>query len=159
MPGRFVPPAPHLPPYEKVRAGVNWATQPLWTPEDVNLAPILTNIQGVAEKATLDTSRELLIDAVHQDKEARAWARVPEAGCCSFCALLATRGAVYSEETAGFEAHDHCRCHVEPVFTQYEPSAQIREWDGLYKTSVAGVHGSEAARKAFRAAFYEQYGR
>lgn len=28
-------------------------------------------------------------------------ARVPKAGCCAFCGMLASRGAVYSEESAG----------------------------------------------------------
>ena len=33
---------------------------------------------------------------------------------CEFCQMLAGRGAVYSAETADFEAHDKCACTPEP---------------------------------------------
>lgn len=42
-----------------------------------------------------------------------AWRRVPEAGACDFCLMLATRGAVYrTAQTAGDgnDYHRHCRC-------------------------------------------------
>lgn len=38
------------------------------------------------------------------------WARQLDSGACEFCALLASRGAVYTEESVDFPAHDHCNC-------------------------------------------------
>jgi len=161
---------------DKVEASVRWAVKDLWSPEP-DLSTVHTLVQGVVEKDVLDTGRLTIIDAVHADKRARGWARVPEPGCCSFCALLATRGAVYHGErtyqraiyavgtnrvtgertvtdknSAEFEAHDHCRCHAEPIFGEYEPSAQIREWQQIYKESTKGVYGPVAMRRAFRKA-------
>jgi hypothetical protein len=58
--------------------------------------------------------------------------------------MLADRGAVYSEATADFAAHDHCGCSAEPVYgdksrtvRDYVPSsrsisdadrARVRDW-------------------------------
>jgi hypothetical protein len=65
--------------------------------------------------------------ATSSDRKAKGWARIPEPGACSSALMLATRGAVYRSEKGGdFKSHDNCRCHVEPVFTAYEPSAQVR---------------------------------
>lgn len=153
IPGSFtvqlVPPAD----LDKIEAGIRWATSDLWRPEP-DLAAIQTKVRGVVEKDVLDTGRTTIIDAVKSDRKAIGWARVPEPGACSFCALLATRGMSYrSEKTASFEAHDHCRCHVEPVFTSYEPSAQVREWQQMYAEATKGVHGPAAMRRAFRQKF------
>lgn len=46
----------------------------------------------------------------------RAWRRVPEAGACSFCLMLATRGAVYRTARTAGEAnsyHRFCRCDAQ----------------------------------------------
>lgn len=46
----------------------------------------------------------------------RAWRRVPEAGACPFCLMLATRGAVYRNERTAGDSNDYhwrCRCSVE----------------------------------------------
>jgi hypothetical protein len=44
--------------------------------------------------------------------------RVLSSNPCSFCRMLAGRGAVYHEGTASFESHDHCACSAEPVFSK-----------------------------------------
>jgi hypothetical protein len=49
------------------------------------------------------------------DPSARGWMRVG-VGECDFCQDLLDRGAVYSEATADFEAHDNCRCSAVPEF-------------------------------------------
>lgn len=164
--GRFTP-VPAAPPgHDEVEAGVKWATRDLWSAEP-DTAAARTLAEGVADRAVLNSGRDTLTGAVTADRKARGWARVPEAGACAFCAMLATRGAVYkSRETAGAVAasarwadaqgelnrfHDHCRCHVEPVFTAYEPSAQVREWQALWDRSTHRLSG-KAARSAFRAA-------
>ena len=40
------------------------------------------------------------------------FARVPQGGECSFCAMLASRGFVYSEAGANSHYHNHCKCKV-----------------------------------------------
>lgn len=124
-------------PTEDVRAAVERALHPLYgpvTPEAIQTAQnVLTS---ETEQMVLDQSRGTLVGAVEADREAKGWARVTEPGACSFCRLLATRGAIYKTETSGdFRAHHKqsdgsggtCRCHVEPTFTEYEPTAQARQ--------------------------------
>jgi hypothetical protein len=140
----------------KIDTSVRWATKDLWTPTP-DLQSAQTLVTGVTEKNVLDVGRETIVNAVQSDRQAKGWARETEPGCCSFCAMLAVRGAVYrSEHSADFQSHDHCRCFAQPVFTSYEPSAQVREWQTLYRDSTAGVHGPKAQRNAFRQAFDAQ---
>lgn len=40
------------------------------------------------------------------------FARVPQGGECSFCALLASFGFYYTESEANSHYHDHCKCKV-----------------------------------------------
>jgi hypothetical protein len=136
----------------KIEKSVRWAVSDAWGPTP-DLAAAKVRLTGVAEKNVLDSGRQTIIDNVHADKKAKGWARVPEAGACSFCALLATRGMVYrSAKSADFRSHDHCRCHAVAIFNAYEPSAQIREWQQIYSESTKGVHGPVAMRRAFRKA-------
>jgi len=106
----------------------------LVTPEDVQHAE--DALTSEVEQLVLDQSRRAVMDAAELDKEATGWARVTEPDACSFCRLLATRGAAYtSKASADFRAHTKkangsggtCRCHAEPVFGQYEPTAQARQ--------------------------------
>lgn len=117
------------PSLEHVGSSVNWATEPLWGESDVATAE--QRLESVVERLVLNVGRDTIVNAVDQDREAQAWARVPEPDCCYFCAMLSTRGAIYKSARSAGENnayHDHCRCHVEPVFNAYEPSAQIRQW-------------------------------
>lgn len=149
----FTPrPAP-LPVAAQVTKTVDWAVGPLFS-DTPDVPTAQTNIQGSIGRLVQNVGRQTVIDSVHADKKAKGWARIPETGCCSFCALLSTRGMAYrSETTASFKSHDHCRCHPEPVFNAYEPSAQVREWQALYRQSTAGVHGMKNLQNAFRRAF------
>lgn len=129
---------PSLPSHEDVTATVEHVLSPLYGPTDTQaLDAAEQSLESSVERLVLDQGRTAIIDAVQDDKMAKGWARVTEPGCCYFCALLATRGAVYkSRDTASFEAHTKqpngsggtCRCHAEPVFNAYEPTAQIRQW-------------------------------
>jgi hypothetical protein len=149
--GSFTPKHAALPGLDEVTANVKYATKDLWSREpDVESAQTL--LDNSVDKLVLDVGRDTIIDNVHRDREAKAWARVPEPGACAFCVMLATRGAVYDERrTADFQAHNGERCHVEPVFNAYEPSAQIREWQALWSSSTKG-HSGKNAINAFRRA-------
>lgn len=149
--GRFTVPVAGPPELEQIDAGVRWATKDLYSAKpDVDAARTLT--EGVAQQAVLDVGRQTIVDAVQADKQARGWARTVEPGACYWCLMLATRGAVYkSEQTADFRSHGHCRCAPEPVFTAYEPTAELRQWQRIYADVTAGKSG-KAARTAFRTA-------
>lgn len=57
----------------------------------------------------LNGGRQTIDEYVASDRRA-GWRRVTASTACSFCSLLAGRGAVYSEATVGFQAHDGCNC-------------------------------------------------
>jgi hypothetical protein len=171
--GRGFSPRPADPPsLAQITSMVNWSVEPLFSsnvqalasgqPEAAPtellpsggsaIADAKARLAAAAERQVLDTGRQTIADNAQTDRKAKGWARVPEPGACSFCLMLATRGAVYrAEQSAEFKTHDHCRCHIEPVFTAYEPSAAVRQAQALWATSTRGKSGN-AARIAFRQA-------
>jgi hypothetical protein len=75
-----------------------------------------SRVAGTATRQVLDGGRKTLTESVRADRAARGWQRITSGKACSFCSMLASRGAVYSEDTVGFESHDHCSCTAEPVY-------------------------------------------
>lgn len=146
--GAFSPaPAPveELP--ARVEDGTAWATRGLWsadvTAEDITAAR--TQVEGVAQRAVVQAGRDTIINATVRDRRAAGWARFAEPGACAFCAMLATRGPVYhSEESADFEAHDHCRCEPMPVWDgqPWQPDRRVARWQALYTQAAAAQGGT-----------------
>lgn len=100
---------------------------------------------GVAVRTALDGGRQVIRRAVELDHEAIGWARVLNISPCYFCAMLASRGAVYkansfAASTKAFDGagvakvHDFCRCGLRPVYSYADfrdPTAVelSRQWD------------------------------
>ncbi|HVY10811.1 MAG TPA: hypothetical protein VHB18_11790 [Mycobacteriales bacterium] len=78
-------------------------------------ATFQTLIAGGAQRRTANFARRTVMGSSVADPHARGWMRVG-VGECEFCQMLLGRGAVYTEATADFEAHDHCQCGAEPAF-------------------------------------------
>lgn len=142
--------------------------------EDVETAR--GDLDAAAEQLVLDQGRKQMMTAAALDDAARGWARIPNAGACSFCLMLALRasnGLLYTSKAAAtmnrrsrrnaarpdqpfkgagaFKAHDNCRCTVEPVFGRYEATAQVREAQKTWDEVTKGRTGKDA-RAAFRQA-------
>jgi hypothetical protein len=96
-------------------------------------------------RLALQSGRMTVVDAVQADPDAQAWARETRGDCCYFCALMATRGAVYKSEGAAgrdanekftgegeFKFHNNCHCQAVPVFGVYEKPADARAWNRKY---------------------------
>lgn len=97
--------------YEQARAGFNWATAKYreeFAPELVPMAR--ENLAGVLNRLVSQPAHDTVAKAV--ETAGTGYARVPEPGACSFCLMLASRGAAYSKESVqsanGY--HDNCRC-------------------------------------------------
>lgn len=140
----------------KVDASIRWATKDLWQP-NADPSSIKSLVTNVTEKNVLDTGRQTILNATKNDRRAKGWARETEPGACAFCAMLASRGAVYHYNRGDFQAHNACRCFAVPVFNAFEATAQVREWQQLYRDSTTGVRGSKAMRNAFRQAYEAKY--
>lgn len=164
VPGRAVSQLAPSPADSVIESAVSWATTDLYGPvttETTNAA--MTQLDGAVQNMVLDQGRDTIIGAVQQDKQAKGWARVTSPGACSFCVMLALRsgaGFLYTSKQSGnFRAHTPnangsgglCRCHAEPVFTAYEPSAHMRDMQKLWVDSTKSRSGNDA-RNAFRQA-------
>lgn len=70
-----------------------------------------------AMRHVLNGGRETILATTAKDRRSSGrYARVTSAKACAFCDLLASRGAVYSADTADFAAHDGCSCSAEPEY-------------------------------------------
>ncbi|GAA3223212.1 hypothetical protein [Actinocorallia longicatena] len=112
-------------------------------------------LAGSAIRLTLSGGRATIEASVQADPKARGWARVTSGSPCDFCAMLASRGAVFkSERTAGFEAHDNCACTAQPIFAGTPLPPGNERYARLWEESTAGLSGADA-RSAFRKALSE----
>lgn len=119
-----------------------WGVSPLFDVNpDWNAARTL--VEGGLQRRIANAARSTVTDAAVTDPQARGWQRQASGGC-SFCSMLAGRGAVYTEASADFASHDHCNCVAVPAFQgqplpvkPYKPSernttdadrARVRAW-------------------------------
>jgi len=126
-------------------------------------------VAGSASRLTLDGGRRTIREAVQSDPVAIGWQRVTDGNPCAFCAMLASRGAVYLSERSATEIvgrsgrprgarqigesfHDNCGCGVEPVFDRDSAlPPRSEEFQTLWRQATAGLHGRDAVN-AFRRA-------
>ncbi len=69
-----------------------------------------------AQRRILDAPRQGIITRSAQSDDTVGWARVGDGAPCYFCAMLISRGPVYSERTVNFRAHDGCGCGAKMCF-------------------------------------------
>jgi len=151
VPGRIaLPPVPDVP-----EGFIDQLIVEKLAEAEADVAKALEGLDAGAEQLVLDQGRRQMLSAVALDREAKGWARIPNAGACSFCLMLALRaGAGYlytSKRAANFRAHENCRCSVEPVFGRFEPTAQVRDAEKVWADTTKGRSGHDA-RVAFRQA-------
>lgn len=111
-----------LPDEDRTRSLAGWATGTALTNAAEGLgsftedrAVIVTKAGGGLQRIVVDAARETVMTSSVQDPRARGWQRIGS-GECGFCTVLIRRGAVYSERSATFASHDHCRCAAVPSF-------------------------------------------
>lgn len=181
VPGSFTVPLADPPPDEQVDSSLRWATKDLWPrdeadatvaqrePFDVRMQAAMEKADAATQKLVADAGRETLRQAVKADPQAVSYARAAALGACSFCKLMASRGAVYkTAQTAGQDAnerftgdasvvkfHNNCHCGIIPVFRgqQFELSSHAAEWDRIYREYAQGHPGDQL--RLFRRALAE----
>jgi hypothetical protein len=108
-------------------------------------------LSGAASRLILNGARMAVLTAVQEDSKAVAWMRVTAANPCSWCAMLASRGPIYrTEASAGFKAHNNCRCVAQACFSAEDAEA-LRDND-LYQQwqQVTQGHSGKYALRAWR---------
>lgn len=126
----------------------------------------LVSSTGAAVRITADGGRDAVLDAVELDDEAIGYARKTDSNPCHFCALLASRGAVYKKDSFALanrrfagdgvaKTHDHCQCTMRPVYdADDDMDDEAKEYLRIYEDVTEGLAGRPAEmRKAFRRAY------
>jgi hypothetical protein len=111
---------------EKIRRAVAWASDPLFSGD-----PGATSAR-LAEVVSLESARpfrDTVLTNRRRDPSAVGWRRVTSGGC-KLCVMLASRGAVYTDQTARFATHGHCKCSAQPVFSSsdYGDEANVMQY-------------------------------
>ena len=98
---------------------------------------------GVFHEAVLTGGRSTVERWAKADPRAVGWRRVSDGDPCAFCAMLVTRGPVYtSADKAGLRAsdgrkyHAHCGCTVEVIYGDWRPTEREQQWiDDYYRAA------------------------
>lgn len=83
--------------------------------EAVDDAGLKGLILGGVQRRIADHLRYTVAGSAIADPAASGWQRTG-LGKCTFCRMLIGRGAVYTEASADFGAHDHCLCEAIPAW-------------------------------------------
>ncbi len=120
---------------------------------------------GAADREVLRGGRSMSEESARRDTRVIGWARVTDLDPCAFCAMLASRGAVYkSRSSAGLAGgapvslddltkyHDLCHCQIVPVYDRdgWVPSGS-EAWRDLWQDATDGRTGADARRAFARA--------
>lgn len=115
----------------------------------------------VAVRIATDGGRNVVQRAVDLDREALGYARVLNDAPCYFCAMLASRGAVYKANSFQLsnqrfrgegvaKVHDGCRCGLRPVYKRADGMDAIAsELSDQWAANTRGLGGQDAM-KAWR---------
>jgi len=107
---------------------------------------------GAAARQVLTGGRQSLLTLIRDEMPTPRWARVTDGIPCAFCAMLASRGAVYlTEDAASFDAHDACACTAEPVYYSDSPlPGRGAEFQQLWNENIRGRYSGKDAIRAWR---------
>ncbi|MGP3940515.1 VG15 protein [Streptomyces sp. 6N106] len=118
---------------------------------------------NAADREAIRSGRDLVGQASQRDRRVVGWARVTDGDPCHFCAMLASRGAIYKTQFSAATTsdgdprpddpegltryHDGCHCQVVPIYSRNDflnPEARrlSREW----REVTRGTSGDESRR-------------
>lgn len=125
---------------QQIASGVGWSVGPLFGVADK--ATALARASGLVQRLTTNAERATLYESGRRDAVQVRWYRGTSANACAFCALIASRavGSMHyrSQETAGFDSHNNCRCFPVPVFGSEKPDLPDY-YQGFYDEYVASA--------------------
>lgn len=105
----------------------------------------LNRFLGAVQEQVLDGGRDFLIDASRYSGKSGRWRRVTDGKPCAFCAMLASRGPVYTERSVVFDSHVGCGCTAEIVVGEWEATQREKLWRHSY--NMAGLSADNAGEK------------
>ena len=147
--GRFTAEPVVLDRWEKIGRAIAWATQPLVDGD----GDVPGRLAEVVQIETARPYRDTITTNRRRDPESVGWRRVASGGC-SFCRMLADRGAVYRSDSARFASHTHCHCTAEPVFRSNDTGESV----SVVQYVASKRRPSARDRERVRAYLAENYG-
>lgn len=125
---------------------------------------LLTRLQGISDRIVFNGSRETVLDNTARDHV--AYQRMAAPGCCEFCAMLASRGSIYTKETGQRRGkgqtenkyHDNCKCVLTAIYpgTEVAEIAELEKKDFQARYDAAVKHADGATdQKSVLAAMRE----
>jgi len=147
---------------KQIDTNVGWALSPLYGDAEPDLA--LSRMAGVTQRLTANADRATILTNVRRDPAGVRWYRGTSAKCCAFCAMVASRGAVYrSEQTADFKAHNSCHCFPVVLFPgdAHELPSYYKDFRDEYETAAEKVaaDGGKRTQSAVLREWRQQTGR
>ena len=142
---------------EQVQAKARWAISPLFGVADP--AQAFSNLALGLDVLVKQFGRDTIAKNAAKDPSRALWARVPGGReTCSFCLILASRGAVYgSKVSAGGDMnkyHGKCDCTPTPVWSE---SDMPYDADAIYEKYLE-IHDPGMSIKQTAAEFRKEYG-
>lgn len=133
-------------PAEAIEQQVRFGAQHLFngTPDQ-----FLAFLKQDAGKRVVEISGNTVATNASRDRAARGWQRLVRPGACKFCRMLSSRGGVYTQRTALFNAHNgSCRCVAAPT---WDPTAEPVDVAAQFVASARMSRMSPREREEFRA--------
>jgi hypothetical protein len=147
------------------------AVEPRISPASKMARDLASASARAAQRHVVNAGREVIEDTIQRDREVRGYVRITDGDPCFFCAVLASRGAVYTDESfddsdprfegpGNHKVHDGCACSLIPIYTPRSSDKtnplldRSREFEQLWITS--GGNGKQSGRAAlleFRRAY------
>lgn len=132
-------------PAEQILASASYATKGVYT-DGADLLATSGQVLKVVDRLTKKPGRDTLYRAGLIDPSPPRYARIPQGSVtCRFCAMLASRGAVYASAASAGEHkdfHDHCDCAVSLIFDGqalpegYDPDYYLQIYQDLGGASI-----------------------
>lgn len=103
-------------------------------------------LNASTSRLVLAGERDTVLGTVRASQVIVGWRRVTDADPCAFCALLASRGAMYSKTTVSFQAHDGDECTAEPLYEHEDEPSSVLDLQEQWRKATAGTSGAESVR-------------
>jgi hypothetical protein len=133
----------------QIKAMVDAALCPLWE-ETPRPDAAMRRMAGGVTRLSLQPGRETMYQSVKRDR--KKYAVVPQGKTCSFCLMLASRGAVYTSKQPRW--HDNCDCACVPVPADDDLPEINRTLQEEWHTATSGQRDQMAAWNKYVADIY-----
>lgn len=100
--------------------------------KDDSLARFLQVVQSLV----LAGGRDLIDVTVRYSGRSGRYRRVTDSTPCAFCAMLASRGPIYTQESSSFRSHRGCGCNAEIVYGEWVPNSREALWRASYRQAA-----------------------